>query len=96
MASSISEATSGDYERFFDVAGRRYCHILDPRTGRPVDYWQSVSVVAPLCVVAGSCATIAMLMEENGEAFLREQGLRYVSVDASGALRGTAAEAPPR
>jgi thiamine biosynthesis lipoprotein len=87
-------ATSGDYERYFEVDGQRYCHLLDPRTGRPVTHWQSVSVVAPLCVVAGSCATIAMLMEAEAEAFLREQGLRYVAVDADGALRGTAAERP--
>ena len=84
-------ATSGDYERYFELGGRRYCHILDPRTGQPVSHWQSVSVVAPLCVVAGSCATIAMLEEERAEAFLRGQGLRYVAVDAAGALRGAAA-----
>ncbi len=35
-----------------------------------------------------------MLKERDGEAFLREQGLRYVAVDASGTLYGTAAEAP--
>ena len=85
-------ATSGDYERFFEIAGQRYCHILDPRTGRPVVHWQSISVVASLCVVAGSCATIAMLMGTDAESFLRGQGLRYVAVDADGTLRGTAAE----
>jgi FAD:protein FMN transferase len=93
LLESGAVATSGDYERFFEIAGRRYCHILDPRTGQPVAHWQSVSVVAPLCVIAGSCATIAMLMERDGEAFLREQGLRYVAVDATGGLRGTAADA---
>ena len=77
-------ATSGDYERFFDLDGRRYCHILNPRTGMPVAHWQSVSVVAPLCVVAGSCATIAMLQEGRGEAFLAAQGVRYVAVGPDG------------
>jgi thiamine biosynthesis lipoprotein len=79
-------ATSGDYERYFEVAGRRYSHILDPRTGMPVAHWQSVSVVAPLCVVAGTCSTIAMLMEAAGEAFLARQGLSYVAVAPDGAL----------
>ena len=85
-------ATSGDYERYFEIAGQRYCHILDPRSGRPVAHWQSVSVVAPLCVVAGGCATIAMLMGPDAESFLREQGLRHVAVDAAGTLHGTAAQ----
>ena len=84
-------ATSGDYERFFELDGRRYCHILDPRSGMPVAYWQSVSVVAPLCIVAGSCSTMAMLMEDAGEAFLEQQGLSYIAVAPDGTLRGPAA-----
>ncbi len=83
-------ATSGDYERYFDLDGRRYCHILDPRTGMPVAHWQSVSVVAPLCVVAGSCATIAMLREEGGAAFLAAQGVRYIAVGPDGRRVGDA------
>ena len=84
-------ATSGDYERFFEIGGRRYCHILDPRTGMPVAHWQSVSVVAPLCIVAGSCSTMAMLMEADGEAFLTRQGLSYIAVAPDGTLRRPAA-----
>ncbi|HQR22515.1 MAG TPA: FAD:protein FMN transferase [Burkholderiaceae bacterium] len=78
-------ATSGDYERYFIAGGRRYCHVMDPRTGWPVDYWQSVSVVAPLAVAAGACATIAML-HPVGEAlaFLQAQGVRYLAIDAGG------------
>ncbi len=80
-------ATSGDYERFFEIGGRRFCHILNPRSGMPVTHWQSVSVVAPLCIVAGSCSTIAMLMEASGEDFLAQQGLSYIAVTPEGSLR---------
>jgi thiamine biosynthesis lipoprotein len=87
-------ATSGDYERFFEIDGTRYCHILDPRTGMPVQHWQSISVVAPLCVVAGSCATIAMLMERDAPVFLDTQAVDWLGVRADGTLCGSAV--PPR
>ncbi|MES2297745.1 MAG: FAD:protein FMN transferase [Pseudomonadota bacterium] len=77
-------ATSGDYERFFLLDGRRYCHILNPGSGLPVDYWQSVSVLAPLAIDAGAKATIAMLLEQDGLAFLEGTGLRYLAVDREG------------
>jgi thiamine biosynthesis lipoprotein len=88
-------ATSGDYERGFDLDGRRYCHLLDPRTGWPVQAWQAISVVAPLAIVAGSCATIAMLLEERAEAFLGEQAVAWLGVDAAGGLHGTLASVVP-
>ena len=78
--------TSGDYERYIDIAGTRYCHILDPRSGWPVRHWQSVSVVAPLCIAAGALATIAMLIGEGAPAFLDAQGVGWLAVDGAGQL----------
>lgn len=77
-------ATSGDYERFFELDGQRYCHVLNPRTGWPVRCWQSVSVVAPLCSAAGAVCTVAMLKEAQGLDFLREQGIGFLAVDRQG------------
>jgi len=37
--------TSGDYQRYFDFGGKRYCHLIDPRSGRPVQDVQAVTVL---------------------------------------------------
>ncbi len=79
-------ATSGDYERFFELDGKRYCHILDPRSGMPVTAWQSVSVIAPLCVFAGSCSTVAMLLGNKALPFLRRQRVEFVAIASDGSV----------
>ncbi len=70
-------ASSGDYERCMVIDGVRYGHILNPKTGYPVRHLAAVSVVADLCVVAGSAATIAMLKEKDGEKWLKSLGLQH-------------------
>jgi thiamine biosynthesis lipoprotein len=77
-------ATSGDYERYFELDGRRYCHVLDARTGVPVGAWQSVTVLAPLAIVAGSYATIALLLEGEAAAFLAHERVPHLMVAADG------------
>lgn len=56
-------ATSGDYLRHFTVDGRRFGHIIDPRTGWPVNNSvMAVSVIAPSCTLAGIISTSAFIL----------------------------------
>jgi thiamine biosynthesis lipoprotein len=85
IVSSGAIATSGDYERFVEVDGVRHCHILDPRSGRSVRSFQSVTVHATSCLIAGSASTIAMLKgEDEGLAWLETLGLSLLCVRANG------------
>jgi len=56
-------ATSGDYRNFFEVKGKHYSHILNPRTGYPVENGVvSVSIIAGTCTFADGLATAVMVM----------------------------------
>jgi thiamine biosynthesis lipoprotein len=77
-------ATSGDYERFIEVEGVRHCHILDPRSGRAVRGFQSVTVHSVSCLVAGTATTIAMLKGDAGLAWLDALELSYLCVLGDG------------
>ncbi|MBL9116471.1 MAG: FAD:protein FMN transferase [Verrucomicrobiaceae bacterium] len=56
-------ATSGDYLRGFHSGGSYYSHILDPRTGRPIQNGsQSATVIAPSCTEAGVLATATLIL----------------------------------
>lgn len=71
-------ATSGDTRRFLLKDGVRYAHILDPRTGWPVEGApRSVTVLASSCTEAGMLATMALLEGPDAEAFLEAQGSRF-------------------
>lgn len=71
-------ATSGDSRRFVLKDGRRYCHVLDARTGWPVaDAPRSVTVAADTCTQAGTLTTLSLLRGAEAESFLQSQGVRH-------------------
>ena len=71
-------ATSGDSRRFLVKDGKRYGHVLDPRTGWPVaGAPHSVTVAGASCTEAGMLATLALLHGADAEAFLEAQGVQF-------------------
>lgn len=78
-------ATSGDYESYFEIGGRRYHHLLDPRTGMPAFGTRSVSAIAKDAASADAYATaIFVLGPERGLALVEQTpDLEVVIVDAN-------------
>ena len=51
--------TSGDYQRYFELEGKRYCHVLDPRSGYPAQHAQAVTVLLPPGELNGTLSDVA-------------------------------------
>lgn len=90
--SNAALATSGLARRGFRVAGRWFGHVIDPRTGWPVDDIASITVVAPDAMTADVVATVAgVLSPAEALAYLDDQcGFEGFVVDREGQARGSA------
>jgi len=85
-------ATSGDYRRYWSLGGRRYGHILNPRTGWPAEGLLSVTVAAETCLAAGARATIAVLKGDAGADWLAHHAADHIYIDRDGRSGGAALE----
>lgn len=84
-------ATSGDYQNFFEIEGRRYSHLIDPTTGWPVENGaSSVTVLAESCMVADAWATALLVLgHERGLTIAEDQGIAVLFiVNQEGVIRG--------
>jgi thiamine biosynthesis lipoprotein len=71
-------ATSGDAKRYLLKAGKRYSHILNAKTGWPIeDAPRSMTVVAPKCIQAGILATLALMQGTDAEKYLDQHEIKY-------------------
>ncbi|MDY0111152.1 MAG: FAD:protein FMN transferase [Candidatus Krumholzibacteria bacterium] len=79
-------ATSGDYEQYFEQDGRRYHHLLDPRTGESARGCQSVTVLADNCALADALATAVFVLgpHEGMELIESLSGVECLIIDAGG------------
>ena len=88
--------TSGDYQRFFEVDGRRYCHLLDPRSAQPPMHTQALTVLITPRVAAGALSDVAskplFIAGSDWPRLARQMKVEHVlRVDAEGRLQVSSA-----
>ena len=82
-------STSGNYENFFIEKGKSYGHLLDPRTGHPVEGIGSCTLVAPTCMESDAYATAACVLgvEQSQELLGKRYGMRFILLPEQGATK---------
>lgn len=89
--------TSGDYQRYFELEGRRYCHLLDPRSGQPAQGTQAVTVLVTPRAGAGALSDAAskpLFIAAAGDwrGLAQRLGVTHaLRIDSDGVMHVTAA-----
>jgi thiamine biosynthesis lipoprotein len=83
-------STSGDYERYFVEGGKRYHHLLDPRTGYPADGCRSVSIIADRGVDTDAYDNaVFVLGPVEGMKLVKEMAMDAIIIDSTGVMHMT-------
>ena len=85
---NMAIATSGNYEKYIVLDGKKYSHTIDPKTGLPVSGIKSVSIIAPNAELADALATPVMVMGINAGIYLINQlpGICCIIIDDNNKL----------
>ena len=91
LSSGEAIGTSGDYQRYFEVGGQRYSHLIDPRTGYPATGMQSVTVLATGEQAGTRSDALSKPLFIDGAAQLANHAARlgvanYLAVDSAGQI----------
>ena len=95
LADGEAIGTSGDYQRFFELDGKRYPHLLDPRSGYPDNQTQAVTILIPAGPKAGTLSDagskpIFIAGPEAWRQVARQQQLQFVlRIDQNGQIEVT-------
>lgn len=82
--------TSGDYQRYYIVDGKRYCHIIDGKTLYPAERFRGVTVIAENSAFADAMSTALFIMPiDDGKELAKENGFKAVWVMKDGSVEKT-------
>jgi thiamine biosynthesis lipoprotein len=85
---NTSIATSGNYEKFIMIDGKKYSHTIDPKTGLPVRGIKSVTIISPNAEIADAMATPVMIMgiKVGLDMINQMKGLACIIIDDNDAI----------
>lgn len=87
LSDASSIVTSGDYQRYYTVDGKRYCHIISPYTLFPPERWRAVTILCENSAVADILSTaLFILPEDEGRKLIDEYHAEAAWVDPSGEI----------
>jgi thiamine biosynthesis lipoprotein len=80
-----SVATSGDYEKFVVIGGKKYSHTINPKTGMPAEGMKSVTIIAPFAELCDTLTTPVIIMGvEAGLHFINQiHGVEAILIDST-------------